>query len=72
MSVFKAVYYRYHTLKHEDFESFQEAMVFLDDGSDRNELSRLCIIWNGEISWVNNFYDLDWIKKECKEFLTKA
>lgn len=65
MSVFKAVYFRYHSTQSEDFDSLQDALAFLNDGSERNELSELCVLWDGKISWVSSFWGEDVAKEEC-------
>lgn len=70
MSVFKAIYYRHHGKKTEDFETLQDALNFLEHGADYNELSAFAILWDGKITWVNDFYSMDIIELECKEFLS--
>jgi hypothetical protein len=65
MSVFKAVYFRHHTTQSEDFDTLQDALEFLEQGSDRNELSRLCVLWDGKISWVASFYGEAVAREEC-------
>lgn len=71
MNKFIALYFRYHSLKGDEFSSLQEAMEFLENGSDYNELQRVCILWDGKVTWINTIsYTEAEVAELVKEYMS--
>jgi hypothetical protein len=64
-----AVYYRHHCKESEKLSSLQDAIEFLEQGSDRNELCPCAIVWNNTVINKFSLQTQEEAERECKEFL---
>lgn len=65
----KAVYYRHHAKRCEEFSSLQAAIEFLQEGGDDNSLCAVAIIWEGKVIRKSSLETQESAEAECKEFM---
>lgn len=64
-----AVYYRHFLKRSEEFDSLQDAIAYLEDGGDRNELYAIAVIWEGRVIKQTSIETQEQVEAQCKEYM---
>jgi hypothetical protein len=63
-----ALYRRYYVIGNEEFDSFDEALEFLQNQEDEGEIFPIAIIHNKKMVWYKEFLGKKNCLKHVKEF----